>query len=137
MHSEFEGVRVRDQKFTEFGVFGHVTTNLQAKIGKKRTKLNRNVSVGTDIDEKSLCFLSAINHLSFAMFIYPKLNIIFVSACLSYVSFLSELSTFKPLYAQYLNFEPLEMSGRTKSLPKSRLPRWGIFHKRTSKIQSF
>ena len=60
-----------------------MTRNLQAKIGEKWTKLNRNVSVSTDIDVKSLCFLSALLTIFLlAMFIYLNLSIIFVFACL-------------------------------------------------------
>ena len=65
-----------------------MTRNLHAKIGKKWTKLNRNVSVRTDIDEKSLCFLNALLTIFLlAMFIYPDLNVIFVFAYLIFCFF--------------------------------------------------
>ena len=88
-------------KLTELGGAGHVIKILRAKNGQKLTKLNRYISIITDMDEKwFVVFECTINHLSFDKFAYPNLNTIFLVLHLfSYFFFLFRLplSTFKPL----------------------------------------
>ena len=108
----------------------YVTKILQAKIGKKLTNLNRNISVNPGIEEKWFVVLSTLSTtFLLVMFVYPNLILVlhFFLTFFFFFFFPLPLSTFKPLNAAlYLKFERLKISGRTLVQQKSRVPGWWI-----------
>ena len=107
------GARSRDRNFTG------------RKWAKKLTNLNRCISVITDIDEK---WFSSINHLSFIMFVYSNLNIIFLVLHLfsNFFLFCRYLLLNRQTHSRYLKFKRLKIPGRTFVRQKSEVPDRGI-----------
>ena len=104
------------------GAIGHVTKILQTK---KLTILNPYISVIIDIDEKWLVILEhTINHLSFGYVRLPQAEYYFSCFCIFFLTllFLLRISTFKPLNAQYSEFEWFKISRRTSVRLKSEVP---------------
>ena len=99
-------------KQTDFRAPGHVTVILQVKNEQK-------LEVSTDIDKKCfMIFEHTINHLPLVIFIYPNLNNFLLFSF--FFLFLHKLfKTFNPLNAQYLQFEQLKTSWRTRVRLKS------------------
>ena len=104
------------------------------KVGRKRTSLNRYISVNTDIDEKWFVILEhTINWLCFgyANFSFTPTWILFFFFFTFFLLFflffiiLLRLFTFKPLNALYSKFEWLKISGRTSLQLKLGMPGWG------------
>ena len=100
-------------------------------MGRKRTILNRYISIITDIDEKwFVIFEHTINWLSFDYVHLPQLKHYFSFFFFFFLTFffffniLLRQSTFKPPNALYLKFERLKISGRTSARLKLRVPRW-------------
>ena len=121
-------------KVHEFEGAGHVTSILPAENWQKVDEFEPIYLDNTDIDEKRfVIFEHTIKHLFLVMFIYPDFNDMFLVLLL----FLPELFTFKPLNAQYSNFERLWKSGRTSVRLKSGKPRQESPSNRSFNILNF